>query len=214
MLRIHAGPRPCLLEKQHHISTWPVRLGWAGPESQRNEPPSPGHRRQPPPTQAHPPLPMSAGSCLGQSTLPGTLGGGGGAPGRGTSGQMDLQGHVLDPEAGPVVRAFSKLSLFLGCSYPLLPVSQSLKLCQAPRSAPPSQHGPRKKVLSSSHCTNDKSKAQVHSCPASQGPVGKMRLPHISIPMRPSEATRQCPGAHPQPRSEECFFQHYQAFFF
>lgn len=97
-----------------------MRLGWVGPECQRNKPLSPGPQRQPTPTQAHLPLPMSAGSCLGQGTLPGTLGERSGAPERGMSRQMDLQRHMPDPEAGLVVRAFSQLSLFLGCSHPSL----------------------------------------------------------------------------------------------
>lgn len=114
------GPGPASSGKQHHISTWPVCLGWAGPGSQRNEPPfcwTP--EGTPHPRLLSMALPTPTGSFLGQTTLPGTLEGEVGIPGKGMSGAGWACGGgpvgvcMPDPAPGLVAQAFSQLSISL-----------------------------------------------------------------------------------------------------
>lgn len=88
---------PASSGKQHHISTWPVRPGLAGPGCQRNEPPFPGPRRKPslPSRLVCPCLLASAWARVPYLGLGGEVG----AAGRGMSGQGGPLGAHTRPRS-------------------------------------------------------------------------------------------------------------------
>lgn len=158
---------PAFCGKQHHISTWPVRLGWAGPGCQRTEPPFPGPRRQ-----SHPgpstTLPMTTNSCLDQ-TLPGPLVGRWEHQEGASQGRVDFRGHMPDPVAGPGVQGFLP-TYHLNYSHPS--TSRVDSRVAQPKLGTSIQCGPWRKVPSSFPLYQREIQTRVPCCSGSGGGVG------------------------------------------